>query len=117
MYFISSNNEPDYLPSVMNDGRLVYTRWEYTDKPLWRAQKLWTVNPDGTQVQTFWGNQSVWPDVVKDARAIPGSRRVMVTGSAHHNWFSGAVAIIDPDQGIQFSTRECKKVTADVTMA
>ncbi len=45
IYLISQNNEPDYLPSVMNDGRLVYTRWEYTDKPLWRAQKLWTAIP------------------------------------------------------------------------
>ncbi|MBI5820803.1 MAG: PD40 domain-containing protein [Verrucomicrobia bacterium] len=114
MYFISSNNEPDYLPSVMNDGRVVYTRWEYTDKPLWRAQKLWTVNPDGTQVQMFWGNQSVWPDVVKDARAIPGSRRVMMTGSAHHNWFAGSVGIIDPDKGFNFP-HGLAKVTADVT--
>ena len=114
IYFISSNNEPDYLPSVMNDGRIVYTRWEYTDKPLWRAQKLWTVNPDGTQVTMFWGNQSVWPDVVKDARAIPGSRRVMMTGSAHHNWFAGSVGIIDPDRGFNFP-HGLTKVTADVT--
>ena len=85
----------------MNDGRIVYTRWEYTDKPLWRAQKLWTVNPDGTQVLMYWGNQSVWPDLMKDARNIPGSRRVMFTGSAHHNWFSGSVGIIDPDAGPQ----------------
>ena len=102
LYFISANNEPDYLPSVLNDGRIVYTRWEYTDKPLWRAQSLWTVNPDGTQANTFWGNQSVWPDVLKDARAIPNSRRVMFVGSAHHNWFSGAVGIVDADAGSNF---------------
>ncbi|MFA6563246.1 MAG: LamG-like jellyroll fold domain-containing protein [Verrucomicrobiia bacterium] len=113
IYLISSNNEPDYLPSVMNDGRVVYTRWEYTDKPLWRAQKLWTINPDGTQVQMFWGNQSVWPDVVKDARAIPGSRRVMMTGSAHHDWFAGSVGIVDPDKGFNFP-HGLMKVTADV---
>ncbi len=113
IYLISANNEPDYLPSVMNDGRVVYTRWEYTDKPLWRAQKLWTVNPDGTQTLMFWGNQSVWPDVMKDARNIPGSRRVMFTGSAHHNWFSGSVGIIDPDQGFNFPWG-LTKVTADV---
>ena len=113
MYFISANNEPDYLPSILNDGRILYTRWEYTDKPLWRAQKLWTVNPDGTQVLMYWGNQSVWPDLMKDARAIPGSRRVMFTGSAHHNWFSGSVGIIDPDQGFNFPWG-LAKVTADV---
>lgn len=113
IYLISANNEPDYLPSVMNDGRVLYTRWEYTDKPLWRAQSLWTVNPDGTQPNTFWGNQSVWPDLLKDARAIPGSRRVMFTGSAHHNWFHGAVGIIDPDKGLNFPDG-LTKVTADV---
>jgi len=113
IYLISANNEPDYLPSVMNDGRLVYTRWEYTDKPLWRAQGLWTVNPDGTHVSTLWGNQSVWPDLLKDARSIPGSRRVMFTGSAHHNWFSGSVGIITPGDGFNFPAG-LTKVTADV---
>jgi len=38
LYLISANNEPDYLPSVMDDGRVLYTRWEYTDKPLWLAR-------------------------------------------------------------------------------
>ncbi len=113
IYLVSYNNEPDYLPSVMNDGRVIYTRWEYTDKPLWRAQKLWTMNPDGTQVATYWGNQSVWPDLLKDARSIPGSRRVMCTGSAHHNWFSGSVGIIDPDKGFNFPDG-LTKITADV---
>ena len=113
LYFISANNEPDYLPAVMNDGRVIYTRWEYTDKPLWRCQSLWTVNPDGTQPNTFWGNQSVWPDLLKDARPIPGSRRVMFTGSAHHNWFAGSVGIVDPDQGSNFP-KGLTKVTAEV---
>ncbi|MCY2989918.1 MAG: hypothetical protein NTY19_18905 [Planctomycetota bacterium] len=113
VYLISANNEPDYLPSLMNDGRVIYTRWEYTDKPLWRAQKLWTINPDGTQVLHYWGNQSVWPDLMKDARSIPGSRRVMFTGSAHHNWFSGSVGIIDPDGGYNFPDG-ITKITADV---
>lgn len=113
IYLVSANNEPDYLPSVMPDGRILYTRWEYTDKPVWRMQKLWTVNPDGTQGNTFWGNQSVWPDLVKDARVIPGSRRVLVTGSAHHDWFAGAVGIIDRDRGLNFP-HGLTKVTADL---
>jgi hypothetical protein len=112
IYLISANNEPDYLPSLLPDGRVIYTRWEYTDKPLWRAEKLWTANPNGTQVNVFWGNQSVWPDLTKDARAIPGTRRVMFTGSAHHNWFAGSVGIIDPDGGYNFP-HGLTKVTAD----
>ncbi|MDR1341324.1 MAG: hypothetical protein LBK58_14920, partial [Prevotellaceae bacterium] len=113
LYIISRSGEPEYTPSVLNDGRVIYTRWEYTDKPLWRAQSLWTMRQNGTLVQTFWGNQSVWPDLLKDARQIPGSDRVMFTGSAHHNWFSGSVGIITPSQGFNFPNG-LSKVTQDV---
>ncbi|MDR1925335.1 MAG: hypothetical protein LBQ66_13275 [Planctomycetaceae bacterium] len=102
LFIISRNGEPEYLPSIMNDGKVIFTRWEYTDKPLWRCQSLWTMNTDGTQVQTFWGNQSVWPDLLKDARQIPNSERVMFIGSAHHNWYSGCIGIIDPSKGFNF---------------
>jgi hypothetical protein len=113
LYIISRSGEPEYTPSVLNDGRVIYTRWEYTDKPLWRAQSLWTMRQNGTMVQTFWGNQSVWPDLLKDARQIPGSDRVMFTGSAHHNWFAGSVGIITPSQGFNFPDG-LTKVTQDV---
>ncbi|MDR2845521.1 MAG: hypothetical protein LBV28_05480, partial [Puniceicoccales bacterium] len=113
LYITSRNGEPEYTPSVMHDGRVIYTRWEYTDKPLWRAQSLWTMRQDATNVQTFWGNQSVWPDLLKDARQIPGSNRVMFTGSAHHDWFAGSVGIIDPSKGLNFPDG-LTKVTADI---
>jgi len=113
IYVVSRNGEPEYLPSVLNDGRIIYTRWEYTDKALWRVQSLWTMNPDGTNVQIFWGNQSVWPDVLTEARAIPGSRRVMFTGLGHHAWFDGCIGIIDPDQGLDYPDG-LTKVTQDL---
>ncbi|HNS22906.1 MAG TPA: hypothetical protein PKH24_20575 [Sedimentisphaerales bacterium] len=112
MYLISRNNEPDYLPSLMQDGRILYTRWEYTDKPLWRIQSLWTMQPDGAQEATFWGNQTVWPDLLKDARQIPGSHRVMFTGSAHHDWFAGSIGIVDTRKGLNFP-HGLTKVTAE----
>lgn len=113
IYLISQNNEPDYLPALLQDGRMIYTRWEYTDKPLWRIQSLWTMYPDGTQAATFWGNQTVWPDLLRDARQIPGSHRVMFTGSAHHNWFAGSIGIVDTRKGLNFP-QGLTKVTAEV---
>ncbi|MEA1949970.1 MAG: hypothetical protein U9N87_01180, partial [Planctomycetota bacterium] len=88
IYLISRNNEPDWCPSLLHDGRVIYSRWEYHDKALWRIQSLWATNPDGTNTMTFWGNQSVWPDHLAEPRAIPGSNRVMFTGLAHHDWFA-----------------------------
>jgi len=113
IYLISRNNEPDWLPSLLNDGRVIYSRWEYHDKALWRIQSLWTVNPDGTNVTAFWGNQSVWPDHLAEPRAIPGSDRVMFTGLAHHDWFAGSIGILDPKQGSNFP-HGLTKVTAEV---
>ncbi|MFH1267399.1 MAG: hypothetical protein ABIK89_16875, partial [Planctomycetota bacterium] len=68
VYLTSYNGEPDFVPALLNDGRVVYSRWEYTDKPLWRLQKLWTTNQDGTGTAHFWGNQSVWPDHLSEPR-------------------------------------------------
>jgi hypothetical protein len=112
VYLISQNGEPDFVPSLMADGRIVYSRWEYTDRPLWRLQSLWTTNPDGTNTQAFYGNRSVWPDHLSEPRQIPGSRRVMFSGVGHHDWWSGSIGIIDPDRGANFPDG-LSKVTAD----
>ncbi len=112
VYIISRNSECDWLPTLLNDGRVIYSRWEYTDKSLWRAQSLWTTNQDGTNTATFWGNQSVWPDHVAEPRPIPGSNRVMFVGLGHHNWFAGSIGILDTSEGFNFP-RGLTKVTAD----
>lgn len=116
IYLLSRNMECEYTPAVMEDGRILYTRWEYTDKPLWRCQSLWTMNPDGTQVQTFWGNQSVWPDLLKDARQIPGTERVIFTGSGHHVWFDGSIGIVNAAKGLNYPDG-LTKVTQEVAWA
>jgi len=116
VYLISYNGEPDFVPALLNDGRVIYSRWEYSDKPLWRLQKLWTTNQDGTATAHFWGNQSVWPDHLSEPRPIPNSRRVMFSGVGHHDWWSGSIGIIDPDQGRDYP-HGLTKVTADLRWA
>ncbi len=102
VYLVSQNSEPDFVPSLMEDGRVIYSRWEYTDKSVFRVQSLWTTNPDGTNTMVFWGNQSVWPDHLAEPRNIPGSRRVMFSGVGHHDWFAGSIGIVDPDRGFNY---------------
>jgi hypothetical protein len=113
VYLISQNSEPDFVPSLLPDGRVIYSRWEYTDKSVFRVQSLWTTNPDGTDTMTFWGNQSVWPDHQAEPRAIPDSRRVMFAAVGHHDWFTGSIGIIDPRKGFNYP-HGLTKVTRDV---
>ena len=102
VYLISMNGEPDFVPALLNDGRVAYSRWEYSDKPVWRLQSLWTTNQDGTNTAVLWGNQSVWPDHPAGPRPIPGSQRIMFSGVGHHDWWSGSIGIIDPSRGSNF---------------
>ena len=113
LYLLSGQSEPEWLPAVLNDGRVIFSRWDYIDKALWRIQSLWTCRQDGTAVETFWGNQSVWPDHLTEARPIPDSVRIMFTGLAHHDWFAGSIGILDPTQGRNFP-QGLTKVTAEV---
>jgi len=113
IYVISRNNEPDYLPALLPDGRVIFTRWEYTDKEQKRLQSLWTMNPDGTGVYAFWGNQSVWPDILAEPRPIPETGKIMFTGVGHHQWFNGSIGTIDPSKGMNYP-HGLSKVTAEV---
>ena len=44
---ISANHVHDWHPAVLNDGRMIYTRWEYTDRSQMWPHKLFVKNPDG----------------------------------------------------------------------
>jgi hypothetical protein len=113
LYILSCGNETEWTPALMGDGRVIYSRWEYTDKPLWRIQSLWTANPDGTATAVFWGNQTVWPDHLSEPRQVPGTTRVMFSGVGHHDWFSGSIGIVDPGKGLNFPLG-LTKVTCDL---
>ena len=102
IYFISSNIEADFTPTFLPDGRILYTRWEYIDKSVLRIQSLWTVNPDGTNPQTYWGNQSRWPDMLMNARPIPNTDKVVFNGSGHHDIYGGPLGLVSYNEGTNY---------------
>lgn len=96
---ISANYLNDFTPAVMNDGRIVYGRWEYVDRPAIPIQGLWTINPDGTMLQGYFGNRVLDPASFIEPQAIPGSKNVLCTLTGHNGSCRGAIGIIDPDHG------------------
>ncbi len=103
----------EYEPALRSDGRLVYTRWEYINRNITTVHGLWTTNPDGTGVEHFYGNNTIDPNVVVEARAIPGSRKVVASAVAHHRYFSGTVIVIDPSKGAD-GLKPLTRVTPEV---
>ncbi|MEI6807481.1 MAG: hypothetical protein WCN95_02075 [bacterium] len=97
---ISKNTLHDAHGSLMDDGRILYDRWEYIDRNFGDAQALWTTNPDGTQHLVYFGNNTPTPGGVIDARQIPGTELVMALLGVCHGVPSGALAIIDRSYGV-----------------
>jgi hypothetical protein len=100
---ISANYLNDFTPAVMNDGRIIYGRWEYVDRPAIPIQSLWTIHADGTMLKGFFGNRVLDPASFIEPQPIPGSRAVLCTLTGHNGSCRGAIGIIDPDYGQQCS--------------
>jgi len=97
---LSFNVFNDYNPAVLPDGRILYGRWEYNERSVTSLHNPFTMNPDGTMVQPYYGNATIRPNVVMFPRPVPGSRKVMALFTAHHGQTHGAVGLIDVRRGI-----------------
>ena len=97
---LSANVLNDFTPSVLADGRILYTRWEYVDKSPLAIQSLWAIRPDGTGLEVVYGNRVLSPSTFIEAQQIPGSDRLLCTMTGHTKPIRGAVGLIDPQQGV-----------------
>ena len=83
MRMLSSNSVTENTPAILPDGRLLYTRWEYVNRDAISFHHLWTMNPDGSEQQVYFGNQTPG-GVFIDAQPIPQSREVVFIDSGYH---------------------------------
>ena len=103
----------DTTPFVLDDGSILFTRWEYQDKNIFCVQGLWTLNPDGSRLQLFYGNTLTVPNSIVAAKQIPGTQKVICTMAAHHHLPIGAIAIIDRSLGLE-NPAAMRNITPDI---
>ncbi len=73
---LSANTISEDRPAVLPDGRIVYTRWDYTDRDPEKFRDLWVMNPDGTgQMVLFGGVGRPYPAFFAkcDPLPVPGA--------------------------------------------
>ncbi len=98
---ITEPKEGEFYPSMLEDGRIIYTRWDYLMKAFNVIQQLWAVNPDGRNASLAFGDHyafSIGPIAFFEARQIPATSKVICIGGAHHNTGVGPVMILDLEQ-------------------
>lgn len=99
---ISANTLSDHTPAVMNDGRVMFTRWDYgVDKGVFQRHGVWAMNPDGTHLQLFFGNVKLDPNAFWQCVPVPGRPEVVSTFGGHHAGPYGVVGLLWNHLGIE----------------
>lgn len=93
---LSWHETNEWHPQLLNDGRVVYSRWDYVDRSAANFHGLWTSNPDGTNTAVLFGNYTTRINACYQAHAIPGSQKVLFVAGAHHADVGGSLVIVDP---------------------
>jgi len=112
---LSANIDSDHTPQVLEDGRVMFTRWDYgIEKNVFARHALWTMNPDGSNLALLFGNTIEDPAGFWQARAVPGRSEIVATFGPHHSGQAGMMGVIWPrngteeprGKGFRFITRE-----------
>ena len=98
---ITFDQDHNWNPTILHDGRVLYSRWEYTDAPHYFSRLLFRMNPDGTGQMEYYGSNSYWPNSMYWPRPIPGHpTMVSCVVSGHHGVSrSGELLLLDPARG------------------
>jgi len=91
----------EWTPEIARDGRILYSRWDYIDRDNMPYMGLWAMNPDGTDARMVFKNYSKVPHCTFEAKPIPGSHKIVFTGSAHHAQTMGSLVLLDPSAGLE----------------
>ena len=98
---LTFDQDANWNPVVMNNGRVMYTRWEYTDLTHYYSRIVMHMNPDGTENKALYGSGSMFPNSTFDIQPLPGHGSAFVgIISGHHGVArSGRLIIFDPTKG------------------
>ncbi len=98
---LTYDQDHNWCPVVLNNGKVMYQRWEYSDIPHFASRMLFTMNPDGTNQKELYGSNSYWPNSMFYARPIPGhpTKVVGIVGGHHGAPRMGEMVIFDPAKG------------------
>ena len=98
---LTVEQDHDWCPTPLPNGRVLYLRWEYTDLPHAFSRILFHMNPDGTEQMEFYGSNSYWPASMFYAKPLPGhaTKFVAIVGGHHELPRMGDLVVFDTAKG------------------
>lgn len=122
---LTFDQDANWSPTVLYNGRIMYTRWEYTDLTHYFSRIVMHMNPDGTEQKSLYGSGSYFPNSIFDAKPLPGqtSKFVGIISGHHGVARSGRLMLFDPSknrkaekgmlQEIPFRDRKIEPIVKD----
>jgi len=95
---LTFDQDANWNPVIMHNGRVMYTRWEYADLTHYYSRIIFHMNPDGTENKALWGSGFMFPNSTYDIQPLPGHSSAFVgIISGHHGIArSGRLLLFDP---------------------
>ena len=97
---LTFDQDANWNPVITHTGKVMYTRWEYTDLTHYYTRIVMTMNPDGTEQKALFGSGSMFPNSTFDVQPLPGHASAFVgIISGHHGIArSGRLILFDPNK-------------------
>lgn len=95
---LTFDQDANWGPVVMNNGRIMYVRWEYTDLTHYFSRIVMHMNPDGTEQRSLYGSGSVFPTSIYDVQPLPDhpTQFIGIISGHHGTQRSGRLILFDP---------------------
>ncbi len=92
----------ELCPEILEDGRVMYHRWEYVDKGARVAKTVWAMNPDGSKPQELYGLADDDTTIYVYAQPLPGNSHSFVAAGTCHfpqGGCLGSILLVDWGMG------------------
>ncbi|MCX6996399.1 MAG: hypothetical protein NTV49_04780 [Kiritimatiellaeota bacterium] len=97
---LTNDQDHDWHPTMLPDGRVMYLRWDYTDTPHAFNRVMFSMSPDGTGQTAKYGSNSYWPNCMFYPKPVPGSSTKFVAAvMGHHSGSTGGMFLFDTAKG------------------
>ena len=122
---LTFDQDANWNPTIMNNGRVMYTRWEYTDLTHYYSRIVMHMNPDGSANKALYGSGGMFPNSTFDISSLPGQASAFIGIITGHHGITraGRLIIFDPQknrkgaagmlQELPYRNRKIKDVTID----
>lgn len=95
------DQDHDFHPTVLNNGQILYQRWDYTGISHIYLRELMVMNPDGTKQRGVYGSNSWYPNSLFFPRAAANTNNklVAILSGYHGVHRAGQLVVIDTSVG------------------